>query len=77
MHIGKRIQEVVNEREISIPDFADSIFCSRKHVYKLFKKSNINTDLLWKISIILNYDFFADYSKSIHFGDSIQNGDKN
>lgn len=63
MHIGHRIKEVVKEREMTVVDFARAISCSRVHVYKIFQKATIDTGLLQRISIVLRYDFFKDYSK--------------
>lgn len=76
MHIGKKIREVVKERNISIPALADALCCTREHVYKLFQKESLNTDLLKRISEVLHHDFFAEYSRCIHFGDNSQNGYK-
>jgi len=77
IHIGKRIREVASERNVSAPELAEALFCNRKHIYKIFQKSNINTELLMNISEVLEYDFFAEYGKCLHFGDSRQNGDNN
>lgn len=75
MHIGKRIQEVVKERGISVPSLADALCITRKHVYKLFQKESLNTDLLKRISEAIRYDFFLEYSDSLQIGDSLHNGD--
>lgn len=34
-------------------------------VYKIFQKENIDIHLLWRISCILEHDFFRDLSDSI------------
>ena len=59
MDIGRRIQQIVKERSISVSVLADALCCTRKHVYKIFQKKSLNTDLLLKISEALAYDFFA------------------
>lgn len=69
MHIGRRIKEVVKEREMAVVDFSRAIPCSRVHVYKIFQKATIDTGLLQRISIVLRYDFFKDYSECIQNDD--------
>ena len=39
--------------------------CTRPNVYKIFQKENIDIHLLWRISCILEHDFFRDLSDSI------------
>ena len=57
-HIGSIIKKKLNERAISIGDFAKMLNCHRTTVYSIFKRENIDTDLLVQISEILEYDFF-------------------
>lgn len=37
----------------------------RTNVYKIYEKKSIDTDLLLRISTILQYDFFTAYSKAL------------
>lgn len=69
MHIGKRIKQLVQERKMTVSDFARAIPCSRANVYKIFRKETIDTGLLQQIGQILGYDFFKDLSKCRQFGD--------
>lgn len=69
MHIGRRINEVVKERKMTVVDFARAIPCSRVHAYKIFQKATIDTGLLQRIGVVLKYDFFKDYSKCFHNDD--------
>lgn len=41
---------------------ARKINCERPNVYYIFQQPSINTDLLLRISIALNHDFFSYYS---------------
>ena len=66
MHVGKHIQEKLKEKRYSVTWFAAQICCTRAHVYKIFQRSSIDTELLERICHILDYDFFADISQSIH-----------
>lgn len=62
IHIGKRIEEELRLQERSVTWFANKLYCDRTNVYKIFRKQSIDTELLLRISAILNHDFFSDYS---------------
>ncbi|MBO6118728.1 MAG: helix-turn-helix domain-containing protein [Bacteroidales bacterium] len=62
MHIGNKIKEIVEKRGITSRWLASQILCDRTNIYLIYKKSTIDTELLQKISKILDYDFFKDYS---------------
>ena len=40
---------------------ATQICCNRDNIYKIFRRQHIDTDLLLKISVALNIDFFQYY----------------
>jgi hypothetical protein len=63
IHIGKKIKEVLTQSKFTATEFAVQINKTRTVVYDIFKRSTIDTGLLQKISKVLNYDFFADYSQ--------------
>lgn len=65
MHIGGRIRTVLAEKGMAVMDFAAALSCNRQNVYKIFEKPHISTDLLFRISIILEHDFFADISTEL------------
>ena len=44
---------------------ARKLSCDRSNVYRLFQKRSIETDLLIRISVILNRDFAIEISKAI------------
>ena len=44
---------------------AKRLSCSRANVYKIFEKYSVDTDMLARISTILNFDFFSLYSEDI------------
>ncbi len=63
-NIGKLIKEQVKEKGMSQAEFARLIGMARQNVAKLvFEKKSIDTDLLCKISEVLDCNFF-DYYKS-------------
>lgn len=43
-------------------EFARRINSTPQNVYSIFKRESIDTDLLWEISRVLNYDFFQHYT---------------
>jgi transcriptional regulator with XRE-family HTH domain len=62
IHIGKQIKAVVEERGFSITEFAKRINKSRENAYSIFSRKTIDTGLLLKISKVLEYDFFKQFS---------------
>lgn len=69
IHIGKRIEEELRLQERSVTWFANKLYCDRTNVYKIFRKQSIDTELLLRISAILNHDFFTDYSSELNTQD--------
>lgn len=51
---------------MTVVRFADKLSYSRANVYKIFEKKSIDTDLLMRISSILEFDFFKEISETIH-----------
>lgn len=69
IHIGKLIEKTLHEQGRSVTWFAIQLCCTRSNVYKIFRKENIDIHLLWRISCILNHNFFKDISDSIYPSD--------
>ncbi len=67
LHIGKRIQEVVKERGMTVVDFARALPCSRENAYKIFRKDDIDVRQLGRICQVLKHDFFLDLSECGQF----------
>ena len=65
MHIGNLIKQQLEEQGRSVVWFARKLSYSRTNVYKIFEKPSIDTNLLLRISSILNYDFFKYYTNSL------------
>ena len=61
IHIGQLIKDELERQERSVSWFARKLYCDRSNIYKIFKRSTIDTELLMRISVVLNYDFFSDY----------------
>lgn len=60
--IGQLIEKELHRQERTTVWFARKLGCNRTNAYKIFKRTSIDTDLLMRISLILNHDFFAVYS---------------
>ena len=68
MHIGTHIRQRLDEQHQTVVWLSRQLACSRTNVYKIFEKSNLDTALLMRISLVLDYDFFNLCS------DELQNG---
>lgn len=62
IHIGQMIEAELHRQERSVIWFAKKLYCDRTNVYSIFKRQNIDTDLLMRICYILNCNFFDYYS---------------
>ena len=65
MHIGNLIRQKVREQNKTSVWLAEQLSCSRTNVYKLYDKKSIDTDILFRISSILKFDFFSIYSEEV------------
>ena len=65
VHIGKLIEEELHRQERTVTWFAQKLYCERTNVYNIFKRKSIDTELLLRISQILDHDFFEDYQKEM------------
>ena len=61
IHIGNKIQQIVNEKGIKITEIAKRLNRTSQSMYDIFNKENINTALLMDISEALSHDFFQYY----------------
>ena len=62
MHIGEHIEKELRQQERSVTWLAKKLCCNRQNVYDIFKRSTIDTELLLRISLILQKNFFLLYS---------------
>lgn len=56
IHIGSLIKEKMEERGLSVSDFAHALHYERTNI----KRSSIDVDLLLRISEVLAYDFLRE-----------------
>jgi predicted DNA-binding protein YlxM (UPF0122 family) len=62
IHIGEIIKSKLDRSDMSIVGFAKKLNTSRNNVYDIIGRTSIDTDMLYKIGQILDYDFFQHYS---------------
>ena len=65
MHIGKRIKEVLAEQGKTSLWLARQLSYNRTTMYKIYDKASLDTQILLRISRIMNYDFFQEFSKEL------------
>lgn len=65
IHIGEMIRRECLRQQRGATWLAARLYCNRVNVYKIYSKASIDTDLLYRISIALDHDFFADISRDI------------
>ena len=62
LHIGHLVQEQLSKDKRSVGWLSREIGCTRNHVYKIFNKASMDSDLLLRISISMNFNFFQYYT---------------
>jgi hypothetical protein len=65
LHIGETIKQQLMLQERSIAWLAKKICCDPSVLCKHLKCPHIHTELLWRISIALEVDLFACYSRHL------------
>lgn len=63
MHIGEAIRKELERQGKTVTWLAEQLPCHRTNIYRIFDKPSIDTNILFHISQILKYDFFADFTK--------------
>ena len=62
LHIGHLVQEQLRKDKRSVGWLSREIGCTRNHVYKIFNKPSLDSDLLLRISTSMNFNFFQYYT---------------
>lgn len=65
MHIGEAIRKELERQGKTVVWFAEQLSYSRTNIYKIFNKSSIDTEVLYRISIVLQLNFFKFYSDNV------------
>ena len=62
IHTGLLIRNTLREQGHTVTWFAAQLCCTRSNAYKIFRKNNIDIELLWRISLVLGHNFFGELS---------------
>lgn len=68
VHIGSLIKARAKAIRLGPTELGSRIESSKQNVYGIFKRKSIDTELLTKISIALDHDFFVYLSSAINGG---------
>jgi plasmid maintenance system antidote protein VapI len=61
IHIGNIIKAKLKQQGRTKVWLAKQLPCSPNHVYKLLRRKSINTDMLFHISKVMDFNFFNCY----------------
>lgn len=75
MHIGKEIHDLMQKQGRTTVWLARQLGCARTYIYKIYERPSIDTNLLMRISKILEHDFFCDYSVVFNGTNVLQDND--
>lgn len=64
MDIGLKIKELTASKNISVPLLAQKLGKSEQAIYAIFNKSDVNTSILKKLSIILDTPITSFFEES-------------
>ncbi len=64
IHYGYKVKEKLEERGMTVAEFARRIPCARNNVYNIFERQYIDMKLLQRISDILDFDFIREAYES-------------
>ncbi|MBR3466554.1 MAG: XRE family transcriptional regulator [Bacteroidales bacterium] len=62
MHIGHLIRNVLDEKRISVRQFAMMANSERTNMYRILDRESIDLSVLERYSCILDHNFFQDLS---------------
>jgi len=63
--MGPKVKEILDERERSVAWLAKKIPYDKGNLCRVLKQRHIHPNILWRISKILEHDFFKYYSAGL------------
>ena len=66
IHIGRLIQAQLKADKRSVSWLANEIGCTRNHLYKVFRKPSLDSDLIFSISKAMQFNFFQYFTAKLH-----------
>jgi DNA-binding Xre family transcriptional regulator len=64
-NIGEEIEKVAKTRRLTSAYIAKKLGKTRSNMNYIFKRTTIDTDLLYKLCVILDFNFFDLYANSL------------
>ena len=65
INIGQEIKKKKEQLGLKTTELANEANIDRRQAYRIYKKKSVDTDVLYDLSIQLNYDFFKLYSEEL------------
>ena len=65
LHIGSLIRTELENQNRTVAWFAQMLNIKRPNCYRLLHASSVHTETLFRVSVALEHDFFADCSKIV------------
>lgn len=63
--IGRMIQEELKNQERTVTWLARKLNCDRTNIYDIFKRHSIDSELLLRVCVVLNVNFFDYYVRLV------------
>ncbi len=73
IHVGQEIRRRLEEKNCTVVWLAHQLSCSRTNMYKIFEKPHLDSEMLLRVSVALDYDFFALLSNQLRKDEGIRN----
>ena len=61
IHIGEKIKQRAKEFRMGPTELGKLVSTSKQNVYGIYKRKSIDSEMLRKLSNVLDYDFFQHY----------------
>lgn len=59
-HAGEKVKEYLKASGMSVSEFAKRLNCHRQNVYDIFKRQDVDLQMLQRISKVLDHDFVTE-----------------
>ena len=63
--IGRIIRDELQAQRKSAVWLAEALGCNRTNIYKIFNRQSIDSELLFRISRVMNHNFFTPYTERL------------
>ena len=64
-HVGSLVRAELSRQNQTVTWLAQQLGIQRTNCYRILSAQSVHTALLERISVAMNHDFFAEYSKSV------------